>query len=90
MSRIIFRHLMSDDTAVHRFRNFGEDVWRELRLEKRFEVSIEEIDRCINQFEVRTKPALVRRVLKAVGPIMKKHLMHDRCSVTVDPSEDRH
>ncbi|MGL5009769.1 MAG: hypothetical protein ACRC6I_07775 [Paracoccaceae bacterium] len=84
MARIIFKHLASDGTAVHRFRNFGEDVWKELRPEKRFEVSIDEIDRCTDQFEVRTQPLLVLRVVKAVGPILKRHLMVDRCSVTVE------
>jgi DNA repair photolyase len=84
MARIVFKHLVSDDTAVHRFMNFGEDVYRELRLEKRIHVSLEEIDRCTDQFEVRTKPALVRRVLKTVEPILKRHLMTGRCSVTVE------
>jgi hypothetical protein len=75
---------MTDDMAVHRFRNFGEDVYRAFRTEKSIDVSIEEIDRCTDCFEVRTKPALVPRVLKAIDPILKRHLMKDCCTVTVE------
>ena len=84
MARIVIKHLMRDDTAVHRFRNFGDDVYRALQTEKRIEVSIEEIDCCTDCFEVRTKPALVPKELKAVDPILKRHLMKDRCTVTVE------
>jgi hypothetical protein len=84
VARIIFRHLMYDDTAVHRFRNFGEDVYRAFHIEKHMNVSIEEIDRCTDFFEVRTKPALVPKVLKAVDPILKRHLMKDCCTITVE------
>ena len=55
---------------VHQFRNFGEDVYRELREES--EVSIEEIDASTSEFhlrgihkrEVRTVAAKVRKIMK--------------------------
>jgi hypothetical protein len=84
VARVVFRHLRSDDPGVHIFRNFGQDVWRALNHEKHVDVSIDELDRCVDRFEVRTKPALVRRVIKVTEPLLRKHLLTEACQISVE------
>jgi hypothetical protein len=84
VTRIVFRHLRSGGTGVHIFRNFGADLWKALKDEKRFDVSLDEIDRCIDHFEVRTKPALVRRTIKIAEPLLRKHLLIESCQISVE------
>jgi hypothetical protein len=58
------------DSFLHRFRNFGEEVWAELK--SNCSVSLEEIDSCTDSFCIRninrkdlgTTSAMVKKLLK--------------------------
>ena len=56
---------------VHRFRNFGEDIYRALRDE--CSVSIEEIDASTTSFSVRD---IQKRDLGRITKIIKEELRH--------------
>ena len=59
-------------TVVHRFRNFGEDVYRELR--DSCTVSIEEIDRSTTVFTVRdVHTRRVKTVTRAILELARRH-----------------
>jgi hypothetical protein len=56
---------------VHRFRNFGEDVYRDLRNE--CEVSLQEIDASTTEFHLREIPKReVRSIAAKVRKIIEK------------------
>jgi len=70
MARTLKVRLTSPDpNLIHRFRNFGEDVYRALRYD--CDVSIQEIDASTSEFylreihkrEVRTIAAKVRKII---------------------------
>ncbi len=83
MPRVIFSHA-EGDAFIHQFRNFGEDVWRVFRDDKRIDVSLDEIDRCTDRFEVSAKRAFLRRVIQRTQPILKRQFMEDRVVVSVE------
>ncbi len=57
---------------IHDFRNFGEDVYRNLRGD--YGVSIQEIDASTTEFHVREIPKReVRRVASAVRNLAEKY-----------------
>jgi hypothetical protein len=58
--------------VVHRFRNFGEDVWTQLR--ETCDVSLDEIDRATNTFTVRSvRKREVRTVTRLLQAAIKEH-----------------
>jgi hypothetical protein len=66
---------------VHRWRNFGEDVWSKLRT--KCEVSIEEIDASTSEFFVRgIHKRELRTIATIVRKIAEKNLMSQMVSVT--------
>src|SRR5262249_11122469 len=71
---------------VHKFRNFGEDVYRALRDE--CDVSIQEIDASTSEFHVR---GIHKRELRATAARMRKiaekSLMSELISVTEVPDD---
>lgn len=69
---------------VHQFRNFGEDVVRDLRNE--CSVSIAEIDAATRVFYVRDLRAkFVRSAAARVRTIALRHQMEDRIDITEEP-----
>ena len=61
-----------DTDWVHRFRNFGEDVWRELKEES--DLTIGEIDSSISSFEVHgLKSRRVGRAKQVLGRLIDCH-----------------
>jgi hypothetical protein len=73
MAKILKVRLMAPNPdLVHQFRNFGEDVYRELRDE--CEVSIQEIDGSTSEFCLRgIHKREVRSVAARVRKIIEKH-----------------
>ena len=73
---IIWDQEITNDT-VHRFRNFGEDVWREFRDE--LTVSLGEIDKSTDRFIVKNiKQRQLKRVLERLEKIATAHsLFHE-------------
>jgi hypothetical protein len=66
---------------VHQWRNFGEDVWGQLREE--CEVSIDEIDASTSEFFVRgIHKRELRTIAARVRKIAEKNLMAQIVSVT--------
>ena len=67
---IVHEDITSD--LIHRFRNFGEDVYRELRDE--VDINIDQIDRSENEFEIHNiKNSQVNRVIKRIEYHVDKH-----------------
>ena len=67
--------------CLHRFRNFGEDVFREMREE--CSLSINEIDQANGVFYVRDLRARFLRTAAAkIRRIALKHRLADRIDVT--------
>ena len=67
--------------VVHRFRNFGEDVWGDLK--ETCDVSLDEIDRATNKFTVRgVRKREVRTVTKMLQAAIKKHGFEDTATIT--------
>ncbi len=65
---------MPVDEFLHQFRNFGEDVYRDLKEE--CAVSIEEIDAATSTFYIRElKTKFVRSAAARVRQIAAKHQM---------------
>jgi hypothetical protein len=60
------------DTLVHRFRNFGQDVCRELR--DICSVSIEEIDRSTTHLEIHEiKPKNLGKITQIIKRLLNEH-----------------
>ena len=65
---------------VHRFRNFGEDVYRALR--DSCDVDLDEIDSSTNRFHVRgIKARQVGRVVKLIESELRAHYFEETGSV---------
>ena len=68
MSQIVIVHLvprqLEPNDSVHRLRNFGEDVFRQLREDDWGTVGLYEIDRATTQFAIRdVKASKLRRLI---------------------------
>lgn len=66
---------------IHRFRNFGEDVWREYREVSRVEISLDQIDRATEMFSITTRKHLDRRVRERVREIAEQHNLGHECQI---------
>ncbi len=64
------------DAFVHRFRNFGEDVYRALR--DKCDISIDEIDASTTNFTIRSiTDGLLPSINEALETIAKEHFFND-------------
>lgn len=73
-----------EDSWLHRFRNFGEDVYVHLR--DRYAVSIEEIDAAVDAFHIRSiRDAEVSAVAATLRRMLAEHHLDD--SVLVVPHD---
>jgi len=71
---------------VHRFRNFGEDVFRALR--DSCSVDIHEIDASTSQFSVRQIPEeKTSQVFKIIQRIAEKHFFAEKVQLTTKHTE---
>lgn len=81
---IRFRFHDPEQSSVHRIRNFGEDLWRAFRDNRRDHISLTDIDAAVDEIALRTRPSRVHRTLKQVQTILAEHMMTDECSVTIE------
>ena len=59
---------------LHRFRNFGEDLWRHFRDERRVSIDLKTIDRCVDRFRFGAKnPTVARRAVKVARDMLAEH-----------------
>jgi hypothetical protein len=66
---------------IHRFRNFGEDLYRELREE--CTVSLDEIDSSTTAFVVRDiHKRDLRRITKMITELLREHHFEATATVT--------
>ena len=83
MSRAIRVEISDEPTSdiVHRFRNFGEDVYRSLR--DTCSVSIAEIDACTTSFTVRDiHRSDLGNVTQAIKRELKRHHFDSSATLT--------
>lgn len=66
--------------SVHKFRNFGEEVWKEFRDE--VDVSLDVIDQCTDRFEMtEIKSKHLKRVLARLEKIADAHFLSDKLEI---------
>lgn len=59
---------------VHRFRNFGEDLWALLRGEGRVSIDLEAVDASLDHFRFSAANAIIaKRAVAAARELMAKH-----------------
>jgi hypothetical protein len=59
---------------VHRIRNFGEDLYRELKRSGLAEIDLDEVDRAIDQIHARAiKVRKVRTVSAFIAKMLEQH-----------------
>lgn len=69
--KIIVHDKPSTD-IIHRFQNFGEDVWR--RLKDEADISLEEIDASTTFFFIHgVKSKKINRTIKIIYDLLSKH-----------------
>jgi hypothetical protein len=69
---------------IHEMRNFGEDIWRTLDLDKWAEISIEEVDRASDLLTVTVfSPRHVHRVATIIDKRLRKYRLADYATVSV-------
>jgi len=63
-----------DANHLHRFRNFGEEVWSV--FESEYEVTLEEIDSCTDTFHIKNiKARALKRTLSKIEDLVEKHYL---------------
>lgn len=76
-----------EDAWLHRFRNFGEEVWVQLR--DSYAVSIEEIDAAVDTFHIRDVPAeRFTGVADTLARKLGEHHLDDSVFIVRRDSED--
>ena len=83
MAKAVLEEISDEPTPdiVHRFRNFGEDVYRALR--DSCDIDLDEIDASTHRFLVRgIKARQVGRVIMLINSELRAHNFGDTGSVT--------
>lgn len=71
---------------VHRFRNFGEDVYVQLR--DGYDVSLEEIDAAFDTFRIRhVPPERASSVADSIALLLREHHLDDSVFAVIDDAE---
>ena len=83
MKTVTIRHLAQYETSVHKFRNFGEDLWRLWRDDKRVRIDLDEIDRADTAFSFQVRGPMLKRALKALDDKRHEHFLCYETEVTV-------
>ena len=80
-----------DGSLVHRFRNFGEDLYREFASSGQAEISLEEIDSAVSELRVFVKGrSKVGVVSSSIERILQQHKLDDEFMIVRGgPSSDR-
>jgi hypothetical protein len=82
--RVRIRFLDPEKSEVHRIRNMGEDLWRELRDDPRYRIALEEIDRATDVIEFSVRESLLKRALSVVEDVLKEHMMSAKARIEVE------
>ena len=77
MKEVRIRFVDPEKSTIHRIRNFGEDLWRSFREEKRITVNLEEVDRAQDQIAYLVHGQFLRRSLTEVHRLLKVHFMEN-------------
>ena len=77
MKEVRIRFVDPKKSTIHRIRNFGEDLWRSFREEKRVTVNLEEIDRAQDEIAYLVHGQFLRRSLTEVHRLLKVHFMEN-------------
>ena len=80
--RIRFRDWQA--SGIHRIHNFGEDLWRIFRDNKRVSIDIGEIDRCVDEITFSARGPYVRRVVKEAEMVMREHMVDKEAEIVVE------
>lgn len=81
MADVVIQSVVPTDAElIHRFRNFGEDVYREFN--GKWTVSLAEIDSAVDHFHVRDiKPRHLRRTKKRLAELIEIHRFAEQIHV---------
>ncbi|MER9289788.1 hypothetical protein [Mesorhizobium sp. M7A.F.Ca.US.010.02.1.1] len=80
--RIKFRD--GQASGIHRIRNFGEDLWRTFRDNKRVSIDLGEIDRCIDEITFSARGPYVKRAVKEAEMLMREHMVDKEAEIVVE------
>jgi hypothetical protein len=64
-------------STVHRIQNFGEDLWRIFRDNRRVEIDLEEIDHAIDEITFLVRDTFLKKSLNEVHHLLKVHFMEN-------------
>ncbi len=76
-------HSKTDPDSIHKFRNFGEELWREYRNEKRYDIDIDEIDHAIDRISITVKSSVIGRAQSTIQKLLKSHFLYADCKVEI-------
>ncbi|PZV36028.1 hypothetical protein [Mesorhizobium kowhaii] len=71
-------------SGIHRIRNFGEDLWRTFRDNKRVSIDLGEIDRCVDEITFSARGSYVRRAVKEAEVVMREHMVDKESEIVVE------
>lgn len=80
--RIKFRDWQA--SGIHRIHNFGEDLWRTFRHNKRVIIDIGEIDRCVDEITFSARGPYVRRAVREAEVVMREHMVDKEAEIVVE------
>lgn len=83
MKRLRLTHHVPNESSRHIFLNFSEDLWRLTRDDKRWRVSLEEIDRADHSFDVVVRSSTLRRSVAFIENLMARHFLADKVRIDV-------
>lgn len=84
MKGVRIRFVDPEKSTIHRIRNFGEDLWRGFREDKRVEINLEEIDRARDEIAYLVHGKFLKRSLSEVHRLLKLHLMKNEVVIDTE------
>lgn len=73
-----------EKSTIHRIHNFGEDLWRSFREDKRVEVDLEEIDRAVSEIAYLVRPRFLKRSMSEVHRLLQVHFMESEVVIDTE------
>lgn len=81
--RLRLTHELPGQGSRHVFRNFGEDLRRLTRGDKRWRVDLDEIDRSDHSFDVVVRSSVLKRSVAFVEDLLTRHRLRERVRIDV-------